>query len=275
MGLVAVFGIHAMEDGPRRAVHAARAMIQALRAGDGPSLRGLSARCAVHLGRYLMATGGAAAGLEARARREAWTTVTALLEQAGPSGVVLDAAAARLVERRFGLEPTGHDVVPGYRVMVGCERPGFDVGGRTLTPLVGRGTELAQLRQALARAASGHGQVVAIVGEPGVGKSRLVSGKSCRRIAIGLADRARQRGLVRPGDAVSARDRPAQGLFPRRGPRRPGADSRQGDGQNPGARSRPGAEPSRAPRSARRAGGRRCLAETGPATAAPADAGRD
>ena len=58
--------------------------------------------------------------------------------------------------------------------MVGRERPGFDVGGRTLTPLVGRGLELAQIRQALARAAAGHGQVVAIVGEPGVGKSRLV-----------------------------------------------------------------------------------------------------
>jgi tetratricopeptide (TPR) repeat protein len=121
-----------------------------------------------------MATGGVASGLDARARREASTTVTALLAQAGPNGVVLDAAAARLVERRFGLEPTGHDVVPGYRVMVGYERPGFDVGGRTLTPLVGRGPELTQLRQALARAAAGHGQVVALVGEPGVGKSRLV-----------------------------------------------------------------------------------------------------
>jgi DNA-binding NtrC family response regulator/tetratricopeptide (TPR) repeat protein len=174
VGLVAVFGVGAMEDGPRRAVHTAQAMIQALRAGDDPGLSGLSARYAVHLGRYLMATGSAAPGLDARARREAWTIVTALLEQAGPSGVVLDAAAARLVERRFGLEPTGHDGVPGYRLMVGGERPGFDVGGRTLTPLVGRGPELAQLRQALARAAAGHGQVVAIVGEPGVGKSRLV-----------------------------------------------------------------------------------------------------
>ena len=173
-GLVAVFGVGAMEDGPRRAVHTARAMIRALRAADDPGLGGLSARCAVHLGRYVMATGGAAPGLDARARREAWTRVTALLEQVRPNGLVLDAAAARLVDRRFELEPTGHDVVPGYQVMVGSERPGFDVGGRTLTPLVGRGPELAQIRQALARAAAGHGQVVAIVGEPGVGKSRLV-----------------------------------------------------------------------------------------------------
>jgi predicted ATPase len=43
-----------------------------------------------------------------------------------------------------------------------------------LTRFVGREDELDQLRQALSCAAAGQGQVVAIVGEPGVGKSRLV-----------------------------------------------------------------------------------------------------
>src|SRR5262245_14431836 len=45
---------------------------------------------------------------------------------------------------------------------------------RGLTRFVGRDGELEQLREALGRAAQGHGQVVALVGEPGVGKSRLV-----------------------------------------------------------------------------------------------------
>jgi class 3 adenylate cyclase/predicted ATPase len=44
---------------------------------------------------------------------------------------------------------------------------------RGLTRFVGRDAELDTLRQALERAQSGHGQVVAVVGEPGVGKSRL------------------------------------------------------------------------------------------------------
>src|SRR5262249_51964838 len=44
---------------------------------------------------------------------------------------------------------------------------------RGLTVFVGRETEVDQLRQALALAESGRGQVVAIVGEPGMGKSRL------------------------------------------------------------------------------------------------------
>ena len=45
---------------------------------------------------------------------------------------------------------------------------------RGLTPFVGRQPELEALQQALARARAGQGQVVALLGEPGVGKSRLV-----------------------------------------------------------------------------------------------------
>src|SRR5262249_40457748 len=45
---------------------------------------------------------------------------------------------------------------------------------RGLTQFVGRDREVEHLGQALGRAAAGHGQVVALVGEPGVGKSRLV-----------------------------------------------------------------------------------------------------
>jgi predicted ATPase len=45
---------------------------------------------------------------------------------------------------------------------------------RGLTRFIGRATELEQVRQAIGRAAAGSGQVVALVGEPGVGKSRLV-----------------------------------------------------------------------------------------------------
>src|SRR5207253_9071821 len=45
---------------------------------------------------------------------------------------------------------------------------------RGLTRFVGRDAELEQLRRAQQLAAAGHGQVAAIVGEAGVGKSRLV-----------------------------------------------------------------------------------------------------
>ena len=45
---------------------------------------------------------------------------------------------------------------------------------RGLSPFVGRQPELEALQQALVRAGAGQGQVVALLGEPGVGKSRLV-----------------------------------------------------------------------------------------------------
>ncbi|PMY00730.1 AAA family ATPase, partial [Pseudomonas sp. GW460-13] len=44
---------------------------------------------------------------------------------------------------------------------------------RGLARFVGRARELEQLREARARAQAGHGQIVGVVGEPGVGKSRL------------------------------------------------------------------------------------------------------
>jgi class 3 adenylate cyclase/tetratricopeptide (TPR) repeat protein len=48
------------------------------------------------------------------------------------------------------------------------------LGPQGFTRFVGRETEIAQLRQALDQAYVGHGQVVVLIGEPGVGKSRLI-----------------------------------------------------------------------------------------------------
>ena len=44
---------------------------------------------------------------------------------------------------------------------------------RGLTRFVGRQSELEQMQQALAQAKAGHGQIVGVMGEPGLGKSRL------------------------------------------------------------------------------------------------------
>src|SRR4030095_4498108 len=63
------------------------------------------------------------------------------------------------------------------RELFGASRPrgGFQGGvAGGLRRFVGRDTELAALVQTLERAGAGHGQVVAVVGEAGVGKSRLV-----------------------------------------------------------------------------------------------------
>jgi hypothetical protein len=57
----------------------------------------------------------------------------------------------------------------------GAARTRFQAAARRgLTRFVGRSAELEQLRHALDRANRGRGQVVAVIGEPGVGKSRLL-----------------------------------------------------------------------------------------------------
>jgi tetratricopeptide (TPR) repeat protein len=112
------------------------------------------------------------------------THLAARMEQlATPGTVLLTADTLRLAEGYVTVKPLGPVPVKGLEALIEVyELTGAGplrsrlhaAAARGLTRFVGRGGELAQLRQALGRAAGGQGQVVAIVGEPGVGKSRLV-----------------------------------------------------------------------------------------------------
>ncbi len=112
------------------------------------------------------------------------THLAARMEQmAMPGSILISSATLDLAE--------GYVVVSalGPRPIKGLERPieVFEVtaagsarsrlqaaAARGLTRFVGRDAEMEQLRRALEKAAQGHGQVAAVVGEPGIGKSRLV-----------------------------------------------------------------------------------------------------
>jgi predicted ATPase len=112
------------------------------------------------------------------------THLAARMEQlATPGSILLTAAVLRLVEGLVRVTALGPLPVKGFPEPV----EGFELLGasdlrrrlqaaalRGLTRFVGREPELAALTQALTRAGAGHGQVVALVGEAGVGKSRLV-----------------------------------------------------------------------------------------------------
>ena len=167
--LVAVFGIDPMEDAARRAVLAAHAMLLALRRFEGDR----HGRFAIHVGSYLIARSGAITGMDAHARRQASDIASALIQQAGPDQVVVDAAAAGFLERHFTMEAIGSGPGAPARI-VGRERPRFEVGGRTLSRFVGRAREVEALNALMERAGRGETQIVGLVGEPGVGKSRLV-----------------------------------------------------------------------------------------------------
>jgi len=111
------------------------------------------------------------------------THVAARMEQmALPGSILLSAETLALAEGYVEVKPLGPLPVKGLEApleiyeLTGATtvRSRFQAAAaRGLTRFVGREGELEQLRQALERAQAGHGQVVAVVGEPGVGKSRL------------------------------------------------------------------------------------------------------
>jgi hypothetical protein len=104
-------------------------------------------------------------------------------QMAAPGSVLTTADTLRLAEGYIAAKPLGAvsvkgltDVLQVYEVTgAGAARTRLQVSaGRGLTPFVGREIELEQLLRAQRLAGQGHGQVVAIAGEAGVGKSRLV-----------------------------------------------------------------------------------------------------
>src|SRR5262252_7552835 len=112
------------------------------------------------------------------------THMAARMEQmATPGTILLAPATLQLVEGYVQVAARGPVAVKGLRdlvevyVLTGASalRTRFHAAAaRGLTRFVGRDAEIEQIRRALTLAHEGHGQLVALVGEPGVGKSRLV-----------------------------------------------------------------------------------------------------
>jgi class 3 adenylate cyclase/tetratricopeptide (TPR) repeat protein len=112
------------------------------------------------------------------------THLAARMEQmAKPGSALVTGDTLRLAEGHVEVKPLGAVPVKGLETPT----PVYELTGivpsrsrfqastaRGLTRFVGRDRELQQLAQALERAAAGHGQAVAVVGEAGLGKSRLV-----------------------------------------------------------------------------------------------------
>jgi AAA ATPase domain len=103
------------------------------------------------------------------------------MQTAAPVGSIAVTEATReLCEGYFKLNSLGTTTVKGIAEPIaiyeaaglGPLRTPLQVAAwRGLTRFVGRDAELAQMRRALEAARQGHGQIVAVIGEPGVGKS--------------------------------------------------------------------------------------------------------
>jgi class 3 adenylate cyclase/tetratricopeptide (TPR) repeat protein len=187
-GIMALFGAPlAHEDHALRACYAALAMQAALRR-YGEEVRrshGLEMHMRVGLNSGEVVVRTISNDLHMDYSTVGQTThLAARMEQlAPPGGIRLTAATLRLVDGLVQVHGLGQFPVKGLPEPVevfeltgasAIHRRLQAVAARGLTCFVGRQHELATLRQALEQAATGHGQIVAIVGEAGVGKSRLV-----------------------------------------------------------------------------------------------------
>jgi class 3 adenylate cyclase len=111
------------------------------------------------------------------------TNIAARMEQlAAPGTILVSEQTHKLTAGYFEFKPLGKTQVKGieaplsvYEVLgAGPLRTRLQVAARRgLTRFVGRYTEMEQMRGALVQAKAGHGQIVGVMGEPGVGKSRL------------------------------------------------------------------------------------------------------
>jgi class 3 adenylate cyclase/tetratricopeptide (TPR) repeat protein len=187
-GIMVLFGAPlAHEDHAVRACYAALAIQEAMQghAEQARHTHGIEVQIRVGLnsGEAVVRAMGSDLHLDYTAIGQT-THLAARMEQlARPGTILLTAETWRLVEGYFDVKPLGAVPVKGLttpvqayellRAEAGRSRLQI-AAARGLTPFVGHQTELATLRHVLDRVAEGHGEVVALVGEPGAGRSRLI-----------------------------------------------------------------------------------------------------
>ena len=177
-GLMALFGYPmAQENDAERAARAAlsiqRALVEVNRKNAGSGKPALNARIGIETGPVVVDTGGEIYG-------DAPNTAARVQALAEPGSVVVTARVQRQVAGLFVAEEHGIHELKGvpepvtlFR-LVRASGGGRRAGQRHLTPLVGREEEIAMLIRRWERARQGDGHLVLIVGEPGLGKSRLI-----------------------------------------------------------------------------------------------------
>src|SRR5262244_2084903 len=171
------------EDHALRACYGARAMqrnTEEVRRARGLELR---MRVGLNSGEVVVQAIGNDPHMDYSAVGETTVPAARMEQMATPGSIRLTPSTLGLVEGLVRVNALGPVPVKGYEEpvevfeLVGAShlrRRLQAAAARGLTPFVGRQHELEAVHQALAQAQAGHGQVVALVGDAGVGKSRLV-----------------------------------------------------------------------------------------------------
>jgi class 3 adenylate cyclase len=187
-GIFALFGAPlAYEDHPQRALYAALHLQDRIKAYSSKLVAEggipLEARIGLNTGEVVMRTVQTESGRADYTPIGHTSNLAARMQAVVPSGsIAITEGTRRLVEGFFQIRQRGPTLVKGlsepvtvYEVTgLGPLRTRIQkAAGHGLTKFVGRAVELDQMKRALELARNGHGQIVATIGEPGVGKSRL------------------------------------------------------------------------------------------------------
>ena len=182
-GVMAYFGCpEAHDNDAERAVRAGLAILDAIsKLNEHRHAPELSARVGIDSGAVVV---GAGAGKDADVFGDTPNIAARVQAAATPGTVLITADTHRLVSGLFVVEDRGAQALKGierpvqlYRVVQPSGVRGrleAAAPARGLTPFVGREDELRLLMNRWERARDGEGQVALIVGEAGIGKSRLV-----------------------------------------------------------------------------------------------------
>ncbi len=178
-GIVAFFGYpHAHEDEVERAIRSALEILESLSKLDVADVGHLAVRIGIATGLVVVSPG------ERGAVGDTMNIASRLQEIALPDSIVVSERVHRLAAGSFDFEDLGARTLKGlessvraYRILqVSQAASRFDAATQEeLTPLVGREQEISLLLDRWALAQNGEGQVVLLSGEPGIGKSRMLS----------------------------------------------------------------------------------------------------
>jgi class 3 adenylate cyclase len=187
-GLLVYFGYpQAHDDDAQRAVRAGLGMLAAL--GDlNQGLQHahglhLASRIGVHTGLVVVGEMGGAGRQEQLALGDVPNVCSRIEGLAAPNTIAMSEATYRLVQGYFECQDLGAQTLRGvgepitvYRVLraSGAQSRLDIASARGLTPLVGRAQEVGLLVERWEQVKAGHGHVVLLTGDAGIGKSRLV-----------------------------------------------------------------------------------------------------
>jgi class 3 adenylate cyclase/predicted ATPase len=195
-GVLAYFGYpRAHEDAAERAVRVAMQIRDAIHAIRTPDDRPLSVRIGIASG--LVVVDEITGASDVRDQRVTGDTpnLAARLQQdvAGPGEIVISPVTRRLLGGRFETEDLGQRTLKGFAAglkiwrILGEHQAGsrFDAAHQDrLSSIVGREHEVALLLDRWHQAEAGEGQVVVLVGEAGIGKSRIIDALRERLVGI-------------------------------------------------------------------------------------------